>query len=81
MASAGSPRDGLRHTVVISSDAEMDERQPPGAKAARKETPHRLQLSNGCAGTQVYKIQAKYFLLAARGAEVVVGGIGIISNP
>ncbi|EDN05645.1 predicted protein [Histoplasma mississippiense (nom. inval.)] len=36
MASADSPRDGLHHTVVISSDSEMDERQPPARKLRRK---------------------------------------------
>ncbi|OJD17607.1 hypothetical protein AJ78_02306 [Emergomyces pasteurianus Ep9510] len=36
MASADIPRDGLRHTVVISSDAEMDERQPPAQKLRGK---------------------------------------------
>ncbi|EDN03761.1 predicted protein [Histoplasma mississippiense (nom. inval.)] len=36
MASADSPRDGLRSTIIISSDAEMDEHQPPARKLRRK---------------------------------------------
>ncbi|EDN06455.1 predicted protein [Histoplasma mississippiense (nom. inval.)] len=36
MASADSPRDGLRSTIIISSDAEMDEHQPQARKLRRK---------------------------------------------
>ncbi|EDN09149.1 predicted protein [Histoplasma mississippiense (nom. inval.)] len=36
MASADSPRDGLRSTIIISSDAEMDEHLPPARKLRRK---------------------------------------------
>ncbi|EDN10986.1 predicted protein [Histoplasma mississippiense (nom. inval.)] len=36
MASADIPHDGLHHTVIISSDSEMDERQPPARKLRRK---------------------------------------------
>ncbi|OJD14565.1 hypothetical protein ACJ73_09070 [Blastomyces percursus] len=36
MASADSPRDGLHNTIIISSDAEMDEHQFPTRKLRRK---------------------------------------------
>ncbi|OJD28223.1 hypothetical protein ACJ73_00380 [Blastomyces percursus] len=36
MASADIPHDGLHHTVIMSSDSEMDERQPPARNLRRK---------------------------------------------
>ncbi|OJD21509.1 hypothetical protein ACJ73_07148 [Blastomyces percursus] len=36
MASANSPRDGHHNTIIISSDAEMDEHQPSARKLRRK---------------------------------------------
>ncbi|OJD11106.1 hypothetical protein AJ78_08056 [Emergomyces pasteurianus Ep9510] len=36
MVSADSPRDGLHNTIIISSDAEMDEHRPPARKSRRK---------------------------------------------
>ncbi|KKZ63856.1 hypothetical protein EMCG_01809 [[Emmonsia] crescens] len=35
MASADSPGDGLYNTIIISSDAEMDEHQSPAQKLRR----------------------------------------------
>ncbi|EER43786.1 conserved hypothetical protein [Histoplasma capsulatum H143] len=36
MASTDSPRDGLHDTIIISSDAEMDEHQSPARNLRRK---------------------------------------------
>ncbi|EEH21784.2 hypothetical protein PABG_04000 [Paracoccidioides brasiliensis Pb03] len=43
MASADIPHDGLHHTVIISSDSEIDERQPPARNLRRKRPPTAIQ--------------------------------------